>query len=186
MLDPRCRPAARPRRHRTAPLSAVLVVAVLAVLGACADGGARPTTTRPTDGTGSARCGAEVREPLDPRSTQHLLPGSPEPAYASDPPTSGPHLVERIAPGVQAQPLPRPVQVGLLEQGFVLIQHRDLPDADRARLEALATEMVVVAPRSGPGPSVVATAWRHRMTCAAVDVAALRAFVAAHKGKVSG
>ncbi|MDP9070588.1 MAG: DUF3105 domain-containing protein [Actinomycetota bacterium] len=158
-------------------------VLVALVLGACADGGAGPGAPRPTASTGSAPCGAEVEEPLDPRSTQHLLPGAPEPAYANDPPTSGPHQVARVPSGVQAQPLPRPVQVGLLEEGFVLVQHRDLPDRDTEQLQGLATEMVVVAPLTGPGPPVVATAWRRRLSCTTVDLAALRAFIAAHRGK---
>lgn len=159
-------------------VGATLVLVALLV-GACAGG-----TGGSADGPRPGRCGPDVEEPLDPRSTQHLLPGAPEPAYASDAPTSGPHRLGSNPSGVQPAPLPRPDQVALLEQGHVLVQHRLPPGPARRRLEALAGEGVVVAPLDGPGPAVVATAWRHRLTCSGVDVDALQSFVAAHRGKV--
>jgi hypothetical protein len=64
----------------------------------------------------------------------------------------------------------------------VLVQYRGLAPGDRERIASLATEMVVVAPLAGSGPPVVATAWRHRLACTAVDLPALRAFIVAHRG----
>ena len=167
-------------RHGAVLLTAGALAAV--VLGACSGGGERRVPEPPASAPGPGRCGPDALEPLDPRSTQHLLPGSPPPSYAGDPPTSGPHAVGATPRGALDRPLPEPVQVALLEEGVVLVQHHSVTADDRRRLEALAGDAVVVAPRAGPGPPVVATAWRHRMVCAGVDLAALRAFIASRRG----
>ena len=178
-------------RPTAPPPGAVAAVAlvVLVALGACSggddggDGAGGPTTSSP------AACGPDVEEPLDPGSTQHVLPGAPEPPYASDPPTSGPHLGGGAVTGAQAAPLSRPVQVAVLEEGGVMVQHRGLDAGSRARLEALAADGVVVAPNPGLTAPVVVTAWRHRLTCAAADadaVTAIGRFVDAHRGRAPG
>lgn len=168
----------RLRRMRAAPMGpvAAVLLAVL-LLGSCSGG----------DGGGSAGdsgpggCGGVVEEPLDPGSTRHLLPGAEEPVYVTDPPTSGAHRSGPLPSGVVAEPLPRPVQVAVLEQGGVVIQHRSA--ADGAPLAGLGGERVVVAPNPSLPAAVVATAWRHKVSCTAVDVDALRAFVRDHGGR---
>lgn len=101
----------------------------------------------------------------------------------ADPPTSGAHLAGATPSGVQSQPLPRPVQVAVLEEGGVLVQHRGLHDRDRRRVERLAGGGVVVAPNPELPAPVVATAWRHRLECRSVDLEALEAFIARHRGR---
>ena len=179
-------------RPTAPPPGAVAAVAlvVLVALGACGgggheggDGAGRPSTSS------SAACGPEVEEPLDPGSTQHVLPGAPEPAYAGDPPTSGPHLAGGAVTGAQPAPLSRPVQVAVLEEGGVMVQHRGLDAGPRARLEALAADGVVVAPNPGLPAPVVVTAWRRRLTCTSADADAISAigrFVDAHRGQATG
>jgi hypothetical protein len=78
------------------------------------------------------------------------------------------------------EPLPRPVQVGILERGDVLIQHR--PDVDAAALADLAADRVVIAPNPDLPAPVVATAWLYKRTCTEPDVDALQAFVDARVG----
>ncbi len=160
------------------------VAAVAVVLPSCGNGSeqAGPSTTTLVEG-----CGTAVVEPLDPRSTQHLLPGAPAPSYAADPPTSGPHLSGGAVTGVQTEPLEGPVQVAVLEEGGVILQYRpDLAQEWRARLVSLAGEKVVVAPKPGLTSPVVATAWRHRLACRSVDVAAVRSFISERLGKGPG
>jgi hypothetical protein len=120
-----------------------------------------------------------VEERLDPQTGHHLLPGAPEPTYASDPPTSGPHPSGGTPPtGVVATPIPRPRQVQLLEKGGAVIQWRGLAQADVDRLNALASPTVAVAPGPADLPApIVATAWVHKQLCEAVDTDALTAFV---------
>jgi len=133
--------------------------------------------------SGPGACEPPVQDPLDPRSLQHARPGAPPPTYATEPPTSGPHQAGGLAGGVVTQPLPGPVQVGALEAGQVLLQHRDLEPAERTRLEALAGPLVVVAPNPALPTRVVASAWRTRQGCGAVDAAELRRFVGNHAGQ---
>lgn len=157
-----------------APTPAVVVAMALVVmgLGACS-GNDRPP---------ARECGPDITEPLDPTSARHMLPGAAEPVYSSDPPTSGAHLPGAEASGAVRQPLPRPQQVAVLEEGGVMIQYRDQDETARRRLETLAGPGVVVAPNPGLDSPVVATAWRQRLRCQAVDEPTLRSFVTAHRG----
>lgn len=160
--------------------SFLLIVALL-LLVSCGGG---PGSTGPgPDAAG--RCGPDTEEPLDPTSVQHLLPGAPEPAYTSDPPTSGAHLPGAAPAGAQDGPVSRPAQVALLEKGGVMVQYDGVTGAALRRLRALAGREVVVAPNPRLDDAVVATAWRHRLACtgavgAALD--ALEAFIDAHEG----
>ena len=141
----------------------------------------------PSLGGGTAttvpRCSAVVEEPLDPASGQHVLPGAPAPTYSTDPPTSGAHAVGTFPTGVLQAPIDRPVQVGMLEGGAVLLQYNDLSADERSALEALATGPVTVAPNPGLTARVVATAWRFKQSCQALDVPTLSQFVSDHGGK---
>ncbi len=123
-------------------------------------------------------CGPTTRESLDPAYLVHVLGDADDLEYASDPPTSGPHQPGPEVAGVVTEALTRPVQVGILERGDVLIQHLpDLDDESRADLEALAGEHVVVAPNPDLPAPVVATAWLFKRTCQTVDAVALQDFV---------
>ncbi|HEX7133521.1 MAG TPA: DUF3105 domain-containing protein, partial [Iamia sp.] len=117
-------------------------------------------------------------EPLDSRSV-HVLPGAEEPEYRTDPPTSGPHLPAPSTSDVRDEPIAAPVQVGLLEEGNVLIQHVGLSDAERADVEALAGDGVIVAPADSlpDDAAVVATAWVTKQVCPSVDLDALQVFL---------
>ena len=137
---------------------------------------------RARSGSGGA-CGAPIKDALDARSLQHSLPGAPPVTYRTEPPTSGPHQPGRLPGGVVTEPLAGPVQVGALEAGQVLLQHRDLAAPDRTRLEALGSPLVVVAPNPALPAPVVASAWRTRLLCRSVDVQALGRFVREHAGR---
>lgn len=130
----------------------------------------------------SGTCAAPITDRLDPRSLQHFLPGAVEPTYATDPPTSGPHQPGRLDGGVLENPLSKPLQVGALEAGQILLQYRDLSPVDQAKLATLASPVVIVAPNPTLAQPVVASAWRTRQFCDAVDIAELGRFVHDHAG----
>jgi hypothetical protein len=160
-------------------LLAVLVVLALVAVAAGCSGDDHPATA----------CGPIRSEPLDRRSLVHVLPGGPVPDYQTDPPTSGPHQPAPPVEGMVDRPIDRPVQVGILEGGRVLLQHRGLDGDDRRRLRELAGPEVVVAPAGDDSPGdavVVATAWLAKSTCTAVDVDALAAFVDGRAGRGPG
>lgn len=136
------------------------------------------------DGAGDrAGCGPSVREALDPASQVHVLPGATEPTYASDPPTSGPHQPSPRLEGLQDEPLSRPIQVGLLESGGVLVQYRpgelDPPDEPVA-------DGVVVAPNDDLEAPVVLTGWTTRQNCDTIDVESIETFVSEVDGRAPG
>lgn len=159
------------------PRALLLTLAlVVAGLGACGD-----------DGSSSGACGPVRREPLDRRAV-HVLPGAEETAYLTDPPTSGPHLAAPSTSDVRDTPVDPAVQVGLLEEGRVLLQHTGLSPDDRAAVEGLAGDGVVVAPADAlpEGAAVIATAWLTKQVCPEVDVEVLRRFATDHRDRGPG
>jgi hypothetical protein len=140
-------------------------LALVAVLAGCGGGS-------------EGACGPITREALDPGFAVHVLGGDTGVEYRSDPPTSGPHQPGPEVSGVVDEPLSRPIQVGLLERGGVLLQHDpDLPAEDLETLRGLGGDGVVVAPNPDLSAPIVATAWVYKRTCDAVDTGALSAFV---------
>lgn len=136
--------------------------------------------TAATDGS----CGPVTRERLDPAYLVHVIQDDADVAYDTDPPTSGPHKPGATISDVVTGPLSRPVQVGVLERGDILLQHTsELPQDQRSRLEALAGSGVVVAPNPDLPSPVVATAWTYKLRCTSVDVTALRRFIDQRAGK---
>jgi len=133
---------------------------------------------------GDGACGPVTREALDPAYVVHVLGTDTDVDYTSDPPTSGPHQLAPPIQGVVDEPIPRPVQVGILERGDVLVQHDpDLDEVDVARLDELAGDGVVIAPNPELPSPVVATAWVYKRACDTVDPAALEDFIAERQGK---
>lgn len=151
---------------------ALAISLVLAIAGCGSSGG------------GDDACGPVIRERLDPAYLVHVVGDGAAVRYTTDPPTSGPHKAGPAVEGVVTEPIPRPVQVGILEGGDILLQHApDLPAAQRTALEGLAGHGVVVAVNADLPNPVVATAWTTKRTCRAIDVPALREFIRQRAGK---
>lgn len=152
--------------------SSILLVTV--ALGLCAPG----------CGGAQATCGPVVHDALDPASGTHVLPGAPTPSYAALPPTSGAHQPGPTIEGPVHEPISPPLQVGVLEEGRVLIQYQGISDTDVKRLEALNSPTVVVAPAASlsDGHKVVATAWVTRQACSGLDIEAMQHFAKQHAG----
>ncbi len=168
------------RRRIVAVPAAVVVMAIAFGMALSAAG---PDRRDPAPAAG--RCGAAIKEKLDSRSLQHVLPDTPPPDFPSEQPTSGPHApVERS--GVQPEPLSPVLQVGLLEEGSIILQHQGLDDGARMQLEALAGPEVIVAPGRNLPDHVVATAWTYRLRCDGVEPDALQSFIVHHKGNGLG
>jgi len=142
-------------------------------------------------GDDPAGCAAVVEHPIDPASSVHVIAGAAV-EYGTEPPTSGPHsavgdLFDADAGAVLEEPLPRPVQVGLLEVGAVLVQwDPGLEPALADEVAALAEPgAVITAPgRDLPAP-IVATAWGASLRCDTPD-GELAAFAAERVGQGPG
>lgn len=122
---------------------------------------------------GEASCSDPVEEPIDARTSVHVLDPDDGPDDAA--PTSGPHIGVGQPGGIYDEAIPAAIQLRILETGQVLVQYRD--DADRDDLVDWRTESTSVAPNPDIDSLVVATAWGVRMNCESVDTAALDDFV---------
>ncbi len=129
-------------------------------------------------------CDSPFAEPIDPLSSQHVLPGGAEPKFSTDPPTSGAHKPGDYPTGVVYAPIEGGVQVTLLEQGEVLVQYRGVSATTLTELQAFVdsdADHVTVAPNPGLRSKIVATAWLWKMECRAFDDKALLNFVRDHQ-----
>ena len=139
--------------------------------------GAPPLPAPPLRST-AARAPLRPTKPLDPTSAIRLLPN----AAGADLRRPIRRRRGRSSSGASVDPvskegLARPVQVGLLAQGKVLIQYSaSASPADVTDLEGLAGGDIVVAPNPTMADPFVATAWRTRQICPVLDLAALRQF----------
>jgi hypothetical protein len=159
-------------------MASCLVVAVM--LTGCGDSGSPPAGGAGVDTT-TVGCGPAESERLDPASGRHVLPGAPEPVYATNPPTSGAHQPGVVPAGSLDVTLSKPVQVGALEAGQVIVHWRDLNPGELAALTTalVGNSHVVIMPNPSIGPDrVVATAWLHRMRCSQPDIGPLQGFIA--------
>jgi hypothetical protein len=134
----------------------------------------------------NASCDPIIREELDPASSVHVLPNADDVEYASDPPTSGPHQPTPRIEGRQDEPLLRPVQVGVVEDGGILLQFDPAAFPDPSEFDAVAEDPVVVAPNPELDDPIVLTAWTAKQTCEVLDAAAVKAFVDERSGQAPG
>ncbi|MFN0092452.1 MAG: DUF3105 domain-containing protein [Acidimicrobiales bacterium] len=160
---------------RAAAAGLAALAAVVGLVGLAACGG----------GDGGGACRPAEQTPLQ-ADSGHVLPGGAAPSYLTEPPTSGPHQPVPSAGRAYEEPLSRPVQVGLLEAGGVLLQHRGLAPDAAAELAELAGGLVTVAPNPDLDSAVVATAWRRIQRCERVERAELERFVARYAGQGPG
>lgn len=114
-------------------------------------------------------------------------PREPHPAYASDPPTSGPRLPYLADWGVHRLPVPPELQAHNLEHGGVLIQYNcpePCPEL-AAQLEEIARQrdFVLVAPYPRMESRIALTAWGRIETLDGFDPERILRFVDAHAGQ---
>jgi len=172
--------------RRAAPVAALC--AVLAACGSAGDPAQVPVGPASLTAANDA-CGPVELPPV--QGGEHLIGDQPPPVpYNSTPPTSGWHSSGAFEIGVfhRDAPLSEPQQVSVLEVGGAVATYRDLPQADRAALEGLATGeyagRLAVTPYDELEPGQVAlTAWGTLKTCDRLDLGTVAAFVDAYAGE---
>jgi hypothetical protein len=114
-------------------------------------------------------------------------PREPHPAYASDPPTSGPRLPYIADWGVHRLPVPLELQAHNLEHGGVLIQYNcpePCPEL-AAQLEEIARQrdFVLVGPYPRMESKIALTAWGRIETLDGFEPDRILRFVDAYAGQ---
>jgi hypothetical protein len=131
---------------------------------------------------------------------RQLASGTPDPRYASDPPTSGPHVAAPVR--ADDEPLSADQLLTALADGDIVLVFSDPRQA--AALRALADgvagpfdpsvaaagQAVILDPKPAASAigaaTVTAVAWRHMLRAAAPSDPALRAFVSFWLGRGAG
>ena len=110
--------------------------------------------------------------------------------YRSDPPTSGRHHPETIAPGYYEDHQIESRLVNALEHGNIVIYYGEVDPTVRTNLRRWAVFYganewagLVVVPKPQIGKSVILTAWGHKLTLGPFDPAASAAFVDKYRGR---
>ncbi len=136
------------RRQRDRVIYAGIALAVVVVIGLLGW-----SVFKPKPGEQIASQGAE-----------HIAAGRPHPPYNSNPPTSGWHYPEPVAPGAHSNEVPDEVVIHNLEHGCIWISYKDPKDSDLVgKLEELAARyplMVVLTPRPKNDSPIAVAAWR--------------------------
>jgi hypothetical protein len=106
--------------------------------------------------------------------------------YASDPPTSGPHLSSAARWGIHGQPIPTALQVHNLEDGGVLIQY-NCPDCDDmvSKLKDVVRrypDKIILAPYPAMKYRIALTAWSYIENMDEFDEERIVRFIEAHRG----
>ena len=137
--------------------------------------------------------GCELRLDLPDEGKVHVEPSDPVPAYDTNPPTSGDHVVPPLqqADGAYSQ-FPEPVRfVHSLEHGRVEIQYSpDLAKKDQLALKGVFDESppgLLFFPNPEMSYEVAATAWQQLLGCdryeGAATLDAIRAFRDTYRGQ---
>jgi len=142
------------------------------------------------------QAGCKLQLQLKDEGHQHIPPGSPEPNYKTNPPTSGPHVEPpyQQADGAYSEE-PEPIDfVHSLEHGRLEIQYSpDLPEEDQLALKGVYDTMygaTLLFPNSEMPYAVAATTWTNLIGCpkykGAITLDAIRDFGKATWGKYGG
>ncbi len=118
----------------------------------------------------------------------HISLGAPHPAYNSNPPTSGWHTGDRVAPsGVHGSEIPDEIVVHSLEHGCIWISYKDPKDTDLVtKLETLAAKnpvTVVMTPRPKNDSAIAVAAWQRLLKLTEYNEGQIVAFIRAFRNK---
>jgi hypothetical protein len=142
------------------------------------------------------QAGCVLKLKLRDEGHEHIPPGSPTPAYKTNPPTSGPHVDPpyQQADGAYTE-MPEEIDfVHSLEHGRLAIQYSpDLPEDDQLALKGVYDTMygaTLLFPNDRMPYEVAATTWTNLLGCptykGAITLDAVRAFGKATWGKYGG
>ena len=160
------------QRRRSLAIYVGIIVAVLVIGGLIARSALRP-------GPGEA---------VADQGQIHIVFGQPHPSYNSNPPTSGWHTGDQVAPwGATRTEIPDEIVVHNLEHGGIWISYKDPKDTALVeKLEALASRYrskVIVTPRPKNDAPIAVAAWDRLLKLSAYDEKRIVEFIDVYKNK---
>lgn len=117
---------------------------------------------------------------------EHIPVGAQHPAYNSNPPTSGSHYAEPADWGFYGRELPDEQLIHNLEHGGIWVAYKDIDDASKAKLEALARKYsgsVIVSLRPANDAKIALASWGRLDKMDALDEERIIKFIKANKNK---
>jgi hypothetical protein len=169
------RQEAETRRHkRERTIYAAVAVVVVAIIGLLGWSAFRPKPALP---------GVQYPD----QGTEHIPRGKPHPAYNSNPPTSGWHYAETVAPGAYNNDVADEILIHNLEHGCIWVSYKDSKDADLvAKLEGFAAQYptsVVLTVRSKNDSAIAVAAWRRLLKLEKYDEGRIVQFLKMFRNK---
>lgn len=163
-----------------------LVTVIVIIVGLVIVSQTQQGTEENTGGARPAKLLAGVAE-FESQGANHIQPGSQQPQYNSNPPTSGPHYPQPAAWGIYENQLADKTLVHNLEHGGIWISYRpDLPDEQKAKLKEIAgryKSKVVLEPRAQNETLVALAAWQRLLKLDAVDETRITEFISTYKNR---
>ncbi len=160
------------RRIRSLAITGGIAVVVVVLVGLMVW-----SSTRPSPG-----------EAIADQGQIHIVFGQSHPGYNSNPPTSGWHTGDQVAPwGSFRKEIPDEIVVHNLEHGGIWISYKDPNDTALVqKLEALASlypTKVIVTPRPKNDAPIAVAAWNHLLKMNTYDEKQILQFIKAYRNK---
>jgi hypothetical protein len=174
---------AKRRRQRALTWTAVVVVAVVALIGVIVWQGRGEEQVSPGQlAAARQEAGSSGVRQFPEAGRTHIEPNQQPSNWNSVPPTSGDHLASPISGGVYDSEQDERAIVHNLEHGYVVIQYKGIPEDQVNQLREFVRDRsgskLVLAPWSGlERDGVALTAWRNLETLERVNLTVIRAFV---------
>lgn len=117
---------------------------------------------------------------------KHIQPGETHDPYNSNPPTSGPHLIQPADWGIYPNPLQDEQAVHNEEHGGIWISYKDIDDQTKSKLEAIAKAnpgSIIMSPRDANDSKIVLASWTRMEKLDGYDEDKILEFIRANKNK---
>jgi predicted lipid-binding transport protein (Tim44 family) len=174
---------AKRRRQRALTWTAVVVAAVLVIVGVIVWQGRDSDRVSPQDlAAARQQAGSNGVTEYAEAGRDHIDPNQQADNWNSNPPTSGDHLGSPVSAGVYDSEQDERAIVHNLEHGYVVIQYKGIPEDQVNQLREFVRDRsgskLVLAPWSGlERDGVALTAWRNLETMQRVNLDVVKAFV---------
>lgn len=168
-----------PKRARRSLLTGIVIIGLLGATLYGVDRGRNQSRYR--QAAAAAGCADPVAVPNRGREHRPIIDDIAPQDYNSNPPTSGPHYVERIANwGPAALELPVSTLVQNLEHGGIIIHYKNQSSLQVEAINRFVngySDGVISNPNPGIDAPIVITSWDRKQSCETFNAGAVAAYI---------